>query len=175
MSAKANCPEIDYTRMPLLSFGGTTTGRAALQIAIAELKSGAGEIGGPDSGEWVRKYLNRLAAEGSAWCAAFVSYCFKHSGRTMPFKYTLSARELLHQLRNKSWSYQRSDNVPPQPGDIVIWWRNKRDSWQGHSGIVHHYLDGYLFTIEGNRTSKVEGFCYKLTSMRRLLGFGRIP
>lgn len=160
--------------MPDKRYGGSKAGRTALSIAIGELREGAKEIGGENKGEWVKKYLHNLAPEGSSWCAAFVSYCYYQSG-LKPFRYAISARGLLNELRQKNWSYERSGKVTPKPGDIVIWWRGSKDSWQGHAGLVHHFANGILYTIEGNRTSKVEGFCYKFMTMRRLLGFGHVP
>ena len=165
----------DFLQLPLKEFGGSTIGRAALAVAINELKSGAKEIGGANSGEWVKKYLHGLAPEGSSWCAGFVSHCFANSGFAIPFQYSMSARELFNQFVKKGWSYPREDSTIPEPGEIVFWWRGSLDGWQGHTGIVHHFQNGILHTIEGNRTSKVAGFLYNLKTMRRLLGFGRIP
>ena len=76
----------DFMQLPSIKFGGSTVGRAALAVAINELTSGAKEIGGANSGLWVRKYLIELAPEGSSWCAAFVSYCFANSGFKIPLK-----------------------------------------------------------------------------------------
>ena len=166
---------INYSLMPPIRFGGTKIGRAALKVAIAEMNSGAGEVGGNNFGPWVKKYLNELAVEGSAWCAAFVSHCFSHGGFRFPFEYTVSAKQLLNQFRKLRWCYDKSSGITPEPGDIVFWWRIKPNSWQGHCGLVHHYANGRLFTIEGNRSSKVEGFSYGFDKMKRLLGFGRVP
>ncbi len=163
----------DFLKQPPPDFGGTLTGRAALAVAIRELKSGAGEIGGANSGHWVKKYLNGLAPEGSPWCAGFVSYCFANSGKAMRFQYTVGARELINQFKSKGWSYKREDGLNPEPGDIVVWWCVSPGSWQGHAGIVHHFQNKVLHTIEGNRTSKVAGFSYNLKSMQKLLGFAR--
>jgi len=165
----------DFTKLPDDKFGGSKSGRAALAIAIEELKAGAQEIGGNNRGPWVNKYLNGLAEEGSSWCAGFVSYCFFNSGMAMPFNYTVSARDLLNQLNSRKWIYQLSDFSSPESGDIVFWWRNHSQSWQGHVGIVHHYHNGILNTIEGNRTSRVEGFSYRIGEMKGVLGFGRVP
>jgi len=165
----------NFMQLPSIKYGGSAIGRAALAVAINELKSGAKEIGGANSGEWVKKYLNGLAPKGSSWCAAFVSYCFANSGFQIPFQYSVSARDLFNQLKSRSWSYNRESGITPEPGDIVVWWRGAPDGWQGHTGIVHHFSNGCLYTIEGNRTLKVEGFTYRLNTMRKLLGLGRVP
>ena len=49
------------------------------------------------------------------------------------------------------------------------------DSGKGHIGLVHQALDGFLYTIEGNRSPMVQGFTYVLGRMDKLLGFGRVP
>lgn len=163
------------TNMPQPESGGTKIGRTALNIAINELKAGAGEIGGNNLGPWVLKYLNGLAAEGSSWCAAFVSYCFSKSAHPMPFEYTVSARHLFNQFKAKGWIYKVTNATLPLPGDVIFWWRDNPQSWQGHTALVHHSAKGKLYAIEGNRTSKVEGFCYQLDELKQILGFGRAP
>ena len=60
------------------------------------------------------------------------------------------------------------------PGDIVVWWRESVSSWKGHVGFVHHADQGKIFTIEGNKSARVEGFDYSIVGMEKLLGFVRI-
>jgi len=175
MPSESQPVRIDFAQMPSVEFGGSLIGRAALAVAIDELKKGAQEIGGKNSGPWVRKYLNGMAVEGASWCAGFVSFCFANNGHPMPFNYTVSARDLLNQFKSKNWSYELGDGIAPEPGDILVWWRNGPENWQGHAGITHCFCDGSLFTIEGNRTTKVAGFAYNLKTMTNLLGFGRVP
>jgi len=166
---------IDYAAMPGPEFGGTERGRAALGAAIEELKAGAGEIGGNNRGPFVLKYLNGLAPEGSSWCTGFVSWCYSQHPKGIPFTYTLSARALLGELKRRGWAHPPGSDFQPQPGDIVIWWREKLESWKGHAGLVHQLRDGMLYTIEGNRSPKVQGFSYVFSRMEKLLGFGRVP
>jgi len=40
---------------------------------------------------------------------------------------------------------------------------------------VYQLTEGYLYTIEGNRSPNVQGFLYVLSRMTQLLGFGHIP
>ena len=35
--------------------------------------------------------------------------------------------------------------------------------------------DGFLYTIEGNKSPKVQGFSYVFSRMDKLLGFGQVP
>lgn len=172
--------EIDYIQMPADSFGGSTLGRAALQAAINELKVGAGEVGGDNKGPWVKKYLQPVGlSDGYSWCAGFTSWCFLQAvgGKKddMPFKYSAGARNIYNQLRAKGKIVKGTNaNYVPLPGDVVIWWRESLASGLGHIGIVHHYKDGFVYTIEGNKAANVAGFAYVKTRIDKLLGFGRI-
>lgn len=155
--------------------GGSATARGALAVALAEYAAGRGEQGGNNMGPDVAKYLNGILAPPANWCAGFVSYCFKNSGRPMPYTYSLGARDVLTQLKAKGWEVKPDAAHPPIPGDIIVWWRNAPSSWEGHIGIVLSYSGGIIETIEGNKTPKVGKFTYTLGAIEQLLGFARIP
>jgi hypothetical protein len=171
---------VEYAVLPPPEAGGSATGRAALNAAIAELKAGAGEIGGNNHGPWVQKYLAPAGLpEGNEWCASFVSWCFLqanggHKG-DMPFAYSPGARNLLQEFKSRGWAHAPASGYQPQPGDLVVWWREKLAGWKGHVGLVHQLKDGMLYTIEGNKGPKVQGFPYVFSRMDRLLGFGHTP
>ena len=169
---------VDYATLP--ANGGSTLGRAALAAAIGELEANAREIGGNNRGAFVCKYLAPAGIdEGNSWCAAFVSWCFMQasggSKATMPFAYTPSARILLAEFKQRGWAPASGSGYLPLPGDIVVWWRVSLAGWQGHTGLVHSVQDGMLYTIEGNRSPRVQGFSYVLSRMDKLLGFGHVP
>ncbi len=169
---------INYGEMPQVDLGGSGLGRSALEFAIAELNAGAGEEGGNNRGPWVKKYLQPCGLEeGHSWCAAFVSWCFLQAAggdkKSMPFKYNAGARNIFNQLKKNNWIYD-STEVNPEPGDIVAWWRVSLSSGFGHIGIVHHYRDGFLYTLEGNKAANVAGFSYVKTRLDKVLGFGRL-
>ena len=169
---------INYGIMPLSEMGGSAIGRTALQFAINELNAGAGEQGGNNKGPWIRKYLQPAGlAEGNSWCAAFISWCFLQAAgsdkKSMPFKYTAGARNIYNQLKQKGFIYD-ANNAQPLPGDIVTWWRVSIASGFGHIAIVHHFKDGFLYTLEGNKAANVAGFSYVKTRMDKLLGYGRV-
>lgn len=166
---------VNFLRMPYSRIGGSSIGRAALKMAINEMKNDAREIGGNNRGPFVRKYLNELAPIGSSWCASFVSWCFSQGSGEMPFKYTVGARHMLGQFKRKGWTYGPGIDYEPKPGDIVVWWRERLAGWKGHVGLVHQVRDGMLYTVEGNKSSKVQGFSYVLSRMEKLLGYGHVP
>ncbi len=169
---------VDYTVLP--ATGGSTLGRAALAAAIGELEAGACEAGGNNCGPFVRKYLAPAGvAEGNSWCASFVSWCYLQATggdkAAMPFAYSPGARSLLAEFKRNGWASAPGSGYPPLPGDIVVWWRVSLQGWQGHVGLVHSVQDGMLYTIEGNRSPRVQGFSYVLSRLDRLLGFGHVP
>jgi len=161
---------------------------AALSVALGEHIAGAREIGGNNQGSWVRKYLNNLAQEGSDWCASFVSWCFRETGFAMMFSYAPLALDIRNEFRRKEekrrrpyggqgdrWFYAPEDSYEPVPGDLIVWKRGDPTSPWGHIGIVFAFRNGWLYTIEGNRTNKVQLFRHKRAEMKRLLGFCHIP
>ena len=171
---------VDYTQMPPQKMGGSAIGRAALARAIDELKAGAAEMGGNNSGPFVKKYLQPAGLpEGNSWCASFVSWCYMQASggdaAKMPFRYCPGARALLSEFKAKGWASKPPSSRVPEPGDPVFWWRVKLDGWQGHVGLVHQLKDGMLYTIEGNRSPRVQGFSYVFSRMEKLLGFGHTP
>lgn len=151
---------IDYTQMPPNDRGGSSQGHAALAVAIGELRDGAGEVGGNNRGPFVKKYLNGLAPEGEPWCAGFISYCFSRNSAGMLFPYTVGARNILQMFNSRGWAYKPSSGYLPQPGHVVVWWRDQLSSGKGHIGLVHQLSEGFLYTIEGNKSPSVQGFNY---------------
>lgn len=178
--AKITTSGTDYTRMPGPEKGGHPVGRLALQFAIDELKAGAGEIGGNNMGKFVKKYMQPSGlGEGESWCAGFVSWCFLQAvggdKSKMPFRYSAGARDIFNQFKAKGMHFLGTEpGFLPQPGDIVAWWRVSLPSGKGHIGIVHHYEDGFIYTIEGNKAANVAGFAYVKTRLEKVLGFGRV-
>jgi hypothetical protein len=166
----------DGIRFDIMPFqGGSRRGRAALRAAIAELTAGAKEIGANDSGHFVKKYLNGILEPPANWCAGFVSWCYAQHPGGIPFRYSLGARDIRTQFRDRRWLI---DGEIPEPGDIIVWWRGQPDGWKGHIGLVHHQSNGIVYTIEGNKgafPARVRGFDYVLGRIEQFLGFGRVP
>ena len=152
-------------------------GLTALAVAVECL--GEGEVGGNNSGPFVEMLLGKEYDgdddDDGAWCAAFVSHCFKEAAKLckveLSFKTSFGAKRL---FRNVAKAGQLVDI--PVPGDIVCWDRGTPGSWQGHIGIVEKYEDGILHTIEGNTgryPSKVRRLTHDLSKDKRLEGFAR--
>jgi len=158
--------------------GGTERGRAALATAIGEIAVGACEQGANNCGAFVEKYLNGIVPTPANWCAGFVSWCFSRHPDGCPWPYSLGARDIREKFRRRGWLYDVSLDAPPQPGDVIFWWREQPDGWMGHVGLVHEFRDGIVYTIEGNKggfPAPVHRYDYVLGRIDKLLGFGRVP
>lgn len=112
---------------------------------------------GTNRGHDIDAWLERCGAPlGSAWCAAFASWCISVAG--MPL-----VREAGAQRLGKSVPETRS----PLPGDLV-WF--KTGTWTGHIGI---YVGGDLqeaAVVEGNSSNMVR----VVRRRRGEVNFGRV-
>ena len=96
------------------------------------------------------------------WCAAFVGAVLHDLGVKGTMK--LNARSYL------DWGTPVDE---PKPGDVVVFWRGKKDGWQGHVAFFVRYDDkGRIVVIGGNQGDAVS---LKPYAVSRLLGFRRPP
>jgi len=98
----------------------------------------------------------------TAWCASFIGAMFERTGTTSTRR--LDAR-----------SYLKFGVPVSEPdakeGDVVIFWRVAKDSWQGHVGFFIRYTSGGdIVVLGGNQSNQVSEAVYKHS---RLLGFTR--
>lgn len=100
--------------------------------------------------------------DNTAWCAAYVGAMLKRAGMAHTGK--LTARSYL------DWGTP-TDN--PRPGDLVVFWRGKPDSWQGHVGFFVEFTpSGDIRVLGGNQNNQVNISTYK---KNRLLGYRSPP
>jgi uncharacterized protein (TIGR02594 family) len=96
------------------------------------------------------------------WCAAYVNATLYQNGMDGTGK--LNARSFL------DWG---TDVQDPQPGDVVVLWRESPDSWKGHVGFFNGYDEnGNVLILGGNQGNKVSVGVYPAN---RILGFRRAP
>lgn len=91
------------------------------------------------------------------WCAAFVGAVLKDVGIKGTMK--LNARSYL------DWGTPVDD---PQPGDVVILWRGKKDGWQGHVAFFVRFDRGSVVLLGGNQGDAVS---IKTYAKSRVLGY----
>ncbi len=130
------------------------------------------EIGGPNSGPWVRLYMKGNQGSTWPWCAGFVSYILKQACATLkcasPIAYHFSCDLLAAQAISKRILLREKDltdvkNIPL--GSFYLQRRTVND-WT-HTGIVVEVHDEYLTTIEGNTNDDGSRDGYEVCSMHR--------
>ncbi len=136
-----------------------------LQIALSQY--GVQEIVGKEHNPIITNYAKEIGhkwvvTDETAWCSIFINWCALKSGLERSGK-----------LDARSWLGLGEIINHPQPGDIVIFWRQSPTSWKGHVGIyIGHSEDGQqIYCLGGNQSNKV---CIQSYPANRLLGFRRL-
>ena len=110
-----------------------------------------------DFADWVTN------SKTTAWCSSFVNTIMASTG----YQYT-------GKLNARSWlNIGNVVTANPKVGDVVIFWRNKKDGWEGHVGFFISYSPDkkYINVLGGNQGNKVGIDKY---SVDRLLGIRRL-
>lgn len=135
-----------------------------IQTALGEY--GVTEIKGPRHNARILCYMSEAGFDfiddETAWCSIFVNWvCFK-AGAKMSGK-----------ANARSWLNVGETVFEPRAGDIVVFWRDKQDSWKGHVGFFVAYSeDGKgVYTLGGNQNNQVNITLYPNS---KLLGFTRV-
>ncbi|MDD3412377.1 MAG: TIGR02594 family protein [Lachnospiraceae bacterium] len=132
---------------------------------IAEKYIGLKEIEGPKHNETIVNFHKRISGtahpDETSWCAAFVGCCLLDAG--LPSSGSLAAR-----------SYQKYGDpaLKPQIGDIVVFTRGNKNSWQGHVGFYAGEKGDYIMVLGGNQGNQV---CVRAYPKSRLLATRRAP
>lgn len=97
-----------------------------------------------------------------SWCSVFVGACAKNVG----LEYTKLATA-------RSWLNIGVPITEPQPGDIVVFWREDPNSWKGHVSI---YLGknpetNEVYALGGNQNDEV---CILTYNLDTVLGYRRL-
>lgn len=113
----------------------------------------------------ILKYFSEIGHEWvendeTAWCSAFINWCAK-----------MNCLERSNKLNARSWLDIGEVIEEPQQGDIVIFWRESKDSWKGHVAIFVAKRDKTIFVLGGNQANMVKITGY---SQDRLLGYRRL-
>ena len=120
------------------------------KIAVAEL--GQKEIQGTADNPAIVNYakeagFNWVNDDETPWCSIFVNWVAKKAdlkGSNKP--------------NARSWLLiGKTVDSAPEPGDVVIFWRDKPDSWKGHVGFFFGFsADGKrVFCLGGNQGNQV--------------------
>lgn len=137
-----------------------------LQVAVQEL--GQKEISGPEQNPSIERYAREggsfewLNDDLTPWCSIFVNWCAKQAGLKG------SGR-----ANARSWLLAGQPVSDPQPGDIVVFWRESPESWKGHVGFFFGFTrEGKrVFCLGGNQGNQVSVSSY---DVEQVLGFRRL-
>lgn len=136
-----------------------------LQIASKEI--GVTQIEGPQHNERILQYASDIGMtwindDETPWCSIFMNWVAKKAGYSMS-----------NNAAARSWLNVGRSIEDPEPGDIVVFWRNGRDSHFGHVGVFTGVsLDGTrIYSLGGNQMNSVTVSAY---SKERLLSFRRL-
>jgi uncharacterized protein (TIGR02594 family) len=97
----------------------------------------------------------------TAWCSCFVNWVCLKTGLVRSGK-----------LDARSWLEIGEKTSYPKHGDIVVFWRESKDSWKGHVGFFAGYTSkGDIYCLGGNQQNEVNISVYP---KERLLEFRRL-
>lgn len=126
---------------------------------------GTKEIFGPKANPYILAMFAEIGyawiqSDETAWCSACLNYFCKKLG------YERSGK-----LDARSWLKVGTEIMVPQLGDVVIYWRNKINSWEGHVGLYISEDNGLIYTLGGNEENmlKINPY-YK----NKVLGYRRL-
>jgi uncharacterized protein (TIGR02594 family) len=142
------------------------------KIAVAEL--GQKEISGSRHNVNIVNYAKECGFtwvndDETPWCSIFVNWVAKKAGLVSSNK-----------LNARSWlQVGRIVDQTPEPGDVVIFWRESRDSWKGHVGFFFGYSGNQerVYCLGGNQGNQVSIAGYpedNVLGFRRLTSSGKI-
>jgi len=103
---------------------------------------------------------NWVSNDETAWCSASLNYFCKRLGY-----------ERSGMLDARSWLTTGYEIKEPGIGDVVVFWRNKPDSWEGHVGLYINKEPGGIFVLGGNQENMIK---ISLYSANRVLGYRRL-
>lgn len=130
-----------------------------LKTAFAEL--GTEEIVGSRHNPEVLKYAKETNIKGITtdeipWCSTFVNWVawksgLQHSGKA----------------NARSWLNVGQKVTSPEPGDIVVFWRESPQSWKGHVGIfIGVSADKKrVYCLGGNQGNRVSVSAYRINTV----------
>jgi hypothetical protein len=89
-----------------------------------------------------------------SWCATFISALAIKCNCTDIIPTEASCGKMIELFKNIG-CWQEDSNVTPDPGDIIFYDWDKKDSWPEHVGIVESVSGNQITAIEGNKSDAV--------------------
>ena len=130
-----------------------------LKIAFNEL--GTEEIVGNIHNPEVLKYAKDTKIAGITtdeipWCSTFVNWVAWKAGLQISGK-----------ANARSWLNIGNKVAVPEPGDVVVFWRESPQSWKGHVGffIGFSFDKKRVYTLGGNQGNRVSVTAYRVDTV----------
>ncbi|MEV6487109.1 peptidoglycan-binding domain-containing protein [Actinoplanes sp. NPDC051633] len=144
-------PMIDVLRQGLNA--SVPIAQALLDYADAHLSAQPREVGGPNSGPWVRLYMSGREGGQFAWCAGFVTFLLDQAAQSLevdkPIAGSVSCDVLAAQAtRAGTLLDETAAPGTVTPGSIFLVRRIPGD-WT-HTGVITAVAGDTFDTIEGN-------------------------
>jgi uncharacterized protein (TIGR02594 family) len=136
-------------------------------IKVASSQLGITEISGPSANPQIIQYAKDCGfkdykSDEVSWCSLFANWVALKSG--LAGSNSLAAR---------SWLNTGIALATPEPGDVVIFWRESRYSWKGHVAFFMGFsINGSrVYCLGGNQGNQVS-----ITAMPtdKVLGYRRL-
>lgn len=123
-----------------------------MNLSIKAVKIAVSQIGkqenppGSNWGEPVKTYLSSVGINFAApWCMAFVYWCYREAAKSLEVSNTaIKTGSVLHAWNKAAPPIKTS---VPKIGSVFIMDFGKG---KGHTGLVEHFDNEFIYTIEGN-------------------------
>lgn len=136
-----------------------------LEIAISQI--GVKEITGTGHNQTIVKYAHESGFEWinddeTPWCSVFINWCAIKAGLSRS-----------NGANARSWNDVGIQTDNPEPGDVVVFWRESPTSWKGHVGVFIGFNKNgtRVFCLGGNQGNQVSISAY---SSNQVIGFRRL-
>lgn len=139
-----------------------------LKAAFQEL--GVTELSGSQHNKRILEYHSTVSGSAkddeTPWCSSFVNWCVEKDKKI----------EGTRLANARSWQSWGDELEKPKRGCIVVFWRVKRHSWQGHVGFfLEETSDGRIKVLGGNQASRPGAKSDRVSIMKfsksRVLGY----
>lgn len=152
--------QLEKSRDELLGFVPKVVNHVDLAIKQIGVKEVEGKENNPVILGWAKELGVPYYSDDTAWCSLFVNWIAFKSG--LPYTKKLNAR---------SWLDVGTKVTVPKVGDVCVFWRNHKDSWEGHVGFYLGEQGDKINVLGGNQNQSV---CVALYPKSRLLGYRRL-
>ena len=121
---------------------------------------GLKEIPGTDKNnpiilQWFQEMgFTGIKDDETSWCSLTINVMAKRLGLSYTGK-----------LNARSWLDIGKETKTPQLGDVVVFWRNKKNSWEGHVGLFAGIsIDNKILVLGGNQGNMIDIAAYPIVS-----------